>query len=176
MQYANYNDFELLYLVREGSEQAQNILYHKYSILIHKLVVRYYNFGDKKEDLVQEGFMILYKCIKSFNPGLTISFFSYVLLSLNRHFSYLLKGDYFSRGIFLTDNIQAPDGNNYYQYSFLKRGYYFLKEDIDILLYQECLLEGLSLKAFSAKYGLSYQKVYLKRKVILEDLKKILTN
>lgn len=178
MVFANYNDFELLYLVGEGSEQALHILYHKYIVYINKIAPKYFAYGDKRNDLVQEGLMIFHRCIKTFNQGMTVSFFSYFSISLHRKFASLVKTSYYQHTVFLKDNENLyGKGWNYFQkkYSFLKRGQYFLNEELDILIYEECIQEELSVKAFAEKYALTYSKVYLRKKQILQELKKILT-
>ena len=68
MYFAGYNDYELIYLVNEGSERALNVLYQKYYIYIYKVAAKYIPRGDKKNDLIQEGLMLLNQSIKRFNP------------------------------------------------------------------------------------------------------------
>lgn len=179
MVFANYNDFELLYLVGEGSEQALHILYHKYNVYVNKIASKYFTYGDKRNDLIQEGLMIIHRCIKTFNQGMTVSFFSYFSISLHRRFAALLKTSYYQHIVFLKDNenLYGGKGVNYFQnkYSFLNQGKYFFEEELDVLIYKECIWEDLSVKAFSEKYNLTYSKVYLRKKQILKELKKILT-
>ena len=62
-RFDNYNDYELLYLIREGSEFALNYLFKKYDVLIYKIATSFYPKGDKFEDLLQEGRMVLYNSI-----------------------------------------------------------------------------------------------------------------
>ena len=59
MYYTNYNDYELLYLISEGSELALDLLYKKYYIYINKVVGKINVPKYTKEDLVQEGIKIL---------------------------------------------------------------------------------------------------------------------
>lgn len=179
MVFANYNDFELLYLVGEGSEQALHILYQKYFVYVNKIASKYFAYGDKRNDLVQEGLMIIHRCIKTFNQGMTVSFFSYLSISLHRRFAGLVRTSYYQHTVFLKDNESGYGGKNgnYYQkkYSFLNQGRYFFHEELDVLIYDECIREDLSVTAFAEKYGLTYSKVYARRKQILRELKKILT-
>ena len=36
--YINYNDYELIYLINDGSEKALKVLFEKYSIYIKKMI------------------------------------------------------------------------------------------------------------------------------------------
>ncbi len=177
MNFADYNDFELLYLVKEGSERAQYILYLKYNIYIKKLAGKYFPYGDKKNDLIQEGLMLLHQSIHSFNSNIPITFYSYLTIILHRKFVALVKRDkYYQHTIFLKDNAPIYGKEETKDYHYLKKAEYFLKDELNIHLFQEHILEGLSLHAFARKYNVSYGKVYARRRVILEELKKLLTN
>ena len=46
-----YNDYELVYLVREQNEAALDILIQKYSPLIGKIASSYYGVGFDYEDV-----------------------------------------------------------------------------------------------------------------------------
>lgn len=174
MKFACYNDFELLYLVKEGSEQALNILYLKYSIYIKKLAKRYFPYGDKRNDLVQEGLMLLHKGIQAFRPEGPVPFYAYFSIILNRRFACLIQRDrYYRSTCFLSDAAELPDKAVAWRQS---RAEYFLTDELDILLFQEHILEGLSLSAFARKHGIGYGKAYYRRKTMLEEIKKVLTN
>ena len=58
-----YNDYELVYLVREQNEAALDILIQKYSPLIGKIASSYYGVGFDYEDFFQEGRMAFIKSI-----------------------------------------------------------------------------------------------------------------
>ena len=76
MYYVDYNDNELLYLVSEGSEQAFNLLCHKYIIYINKVIGKIKLPLYKKEDLTQECTITLVDCISRYNPDFNKSFFN----------------------------------------------------------------------------------------------------
>ena len=81
--YYKYNDYELIYLVNEGVEEAFNELIHKYTYLLKKVHrTRFSNVS--KDDFIQEGLMVLTAAIRTFNPLEDITFFSYFSICLNR--------------------------------------------------------------------------------------------
>ena len=63
--YRELNDYELLYMVCDSNENDFNILLVKYKPLIYKLVKDYIKvfkkFGYDLEDLMQIGYITLYK-------------------------------------------------------------------------------------------------------------------
>lgn len=72
-----YNDYELVYLVREQNEEALDILIQKYSPLIWKIASSYYGVGFDYEDFFQEGRMAFIKSIYTFDETSVASFYSY---------------------------------------------------------------------------------------------------
>ncbi len=176
MFYINYNDYELIYLVQDGSEKAQGVLYQKYAIYINKIVEEYVPYSDKRYDLIQEGLLILFRCIKTFNPKFSVNFYCYFTIIVRREFKKIMKNSYYKTMLVLNDNIIYKDmnffstsKNNFYKFKNL------WKDEWEVLIYQECLIEGMSVQAFSHKYNVSYFYVYGKKKAMINELKKILT-
>lgn len=172
MYYANCNDYELLYLIREGSEQALNLLYQKYYIYINK-IVRSVNIPKyKKEDLIQEGVDVLFASIKNFNPDkFNKTFFNYFKFSLERRIYRLLShSTYYDSNIVLSDFVAKDDYNIHSDKIMIYRS--LLEDEIEIEIFEECLLEGLSLVAYAKKKGIPYKKIYYKSKCLCERLKR----
>ena len=63
LDFKNYNDYELIYYIKDGNEAALDFMIKKYEPLIKKLTTSFIRFSDKRDDLIQEGFLILMKCI-----------------------------------------------------------------------------------------------------------------
>ena len=82
-RYDCYNDYELLYLIKDGNEKAFNYFFQKYDCLIIKIAIDLYPQGDKQDDLVQEGRMILYDCIKNYDSSYGTPFFSFFIQYYN---------------------------------------------------------------------------------------------
>lgn len=175
MYFVNYNDYELLYLIQEGSEQAFNVLYHKYNIYIIKIINRYQTIGDKYYDLYQECLIVLSKCIKRFNNSFNVNFFSYFTISIKRRIAYLFeKNGYYNKIVLCEKDI----GYGFdFEINYLIRNYhYFVNDDIDEIIFDECILGGCSLNHLCNKYGFRYRMLYHKKNALLAKFKKALTN
>ena len=87
--YKDYNDYEILYMVGEQSDF--NILYKKYQPLIYKMVRKYQgmfkNYGYELDDLMQIGYMTLYKASYLYNSYNNSLFYTYFITSLKRALS-----------------------------------------------------------------------------------------
>lgn len=70
MQYKEYNDYELIYMVRENDENAYNLLFEKYKPLVITLAKKYssvyQNYGIDINDFILEGYVGLDNSIKRF--------------------------------------------------------------------------------------------------------------
>ncbi|MCR5231496.1 MAG: hypothetical protein K6B64_02515 [Acholeplasmatales bacterium] len=95
MNYKFYNDFEMLYLIKEGNELAYNIMFLKYEKYIWKIVLESYPYNSKNEDLVQEGRIVLHNCILGYNSYMNVSFFSYFTICLKRKIYREIKKPYY---------------------------------------------------------------------------------
>ena len=84
--YRNMNDYEILYMVSENTGDIFNILYQKYQPLIYQIARKNLNlfkkFGYEVEDLMQIGYITLYKCSYLYNIYSDSMFFSYFKSSL----------------------------------------------------------------------------------------------
>lgn len=86
-----YNDNELLYLVKENSEEALEILTEKYRYCIW-CKMRDMNIEmASREDFLQEGLILLHKAIWLFVEEKNVTFYSYFHLLLTRKFIDLLR-------------------------------------------------------------------------------------
>lgn len=88
MNYNDYNDYELLYYVSEGNEDANEIIYKKYEPLIRKTAKKMYKYGSKAgleiNDLIQEGMLGLSKAIETFTESKDNMFYTYAKLCIER--------------------------------------------------------------------------------------------
>lgn len=86
MDYDDYNDYELVYLVREESEEAIDIIMDKYEPIIRNMASYYYdNFKFIKldlEDLIQEGRIGLLYAIRHFSETRNALFYSFAILCI----------------------------------------------------------------------------------------------
>lgn len=80
MDYKDYNDYELLYMVKENDDFAINIMIDKYKPIIKNLAYTFYiNYNKcvEIEDLVQEGMIAVFKTIGTYNDSKFL-FYTYV--------------------------------------------------------------------------------------------------
>ena len=85
--YRNMNDYEILYMVCDDKENNFDILLEKYKPLIYKIVKDYTKFfkrfGYELEDLMQLGFITLYKTSKMYDIYNPTMFYTYFKKALN---------------------------------------------------------------------------------------------
>jgi len=98
MDYKNYNDYELVYEIRDNNEDAYNVLIEKYSMLINKYATEYYRkskmYKLEYEDLVQEGYIGLFQALDNYDEN-TCLFYTFASLCIKREMERLIKS--FSR-------------------------------------------------------------------------------
>ena len=95
MLYKELNDYELVYLISEGSEDAYNLIYKKYYPLIRKMASQYYsvwnNIGLEKEDLIQSGLCGLFKAANHFSENIDAKFYTCMLVFARREMERTIK-------------------------------------------------------------------------------------
>ncbi len=84
------NDYELIYLYNEGNENILEIILNKYKPLVYLLIKKMNIPYVDKEDFLQEGLMILYKCINSYSEDKGL-FFNYCNVAIKRRFFTLIN-------------------------------------------------------------------------------------
>ena len=95
MQYKEYNDYELLYMVNENDENAYNLLYEKYKPLVvnfaKKYTSVYQNYGIDFNDFLLEGYIGLDVSINKFKEYDDHKFNGLVCTCINRQMQNLVK-------------------------------------------------------------------------------------
>ena len=83
--YKNLNDYEILYLIKEENNEF-NYLYSKYQPLIYNCVSKYTTFfkkyGYDLDDLLQIGYITLYKASRKYSESNNALFFTYFKRSI----------------------------------------------------------------------------------------------
>ena len=104
-----YNDYELVYLVREKNEEALNIIIEKYSPLIGSIASKYYGVGYDYQDYFQEGLVAFIKSIHTFDENAPYSFYSYSMTCVRNAITSTYRSMKRSSGLdYLTDYDQHP--------------------------------------------------------------------
>ena len=125
MKYQDYNDFELLSLIQEGNEEANNIILKKYEPLINSIASKMISYsnskGLEKSDLIQEGLIGLNSAIERFNENKDVTFFTYAKTCVERRMISILVSANRKKHRILNDSISIDDDE-----LFLDK---FLKDD-----------------------------------------------
>ena len=83
--YKNLNDYEILYLIKEENNEF-NYLYSKYQPFIYNCVSKYTTFfkkyGYDLDDLLQIGYITLYKASRKYSESNSALFFTYFKRSI----------------------------------------------------------------------------------------------
>ena len=167
MNYKIYNDYEILYLIREGNEVAYNIMFTKYEGYIRKIVSSFYHYGSKTEDLVQEGRIILSNCILKYNIYMSVSFFSYFTICLRRFVNKEIKKEYYEDFYQIYDYCDLLSDSNMH----LGLDDYLSEEEKEI--YEWCFVMDRNLVQYTYKKGISYSEGMKKYKKLLVKVRKI---
>ena len=86
-----YNDYELLYLIHTGCEEALDVMFKKYQGLIVNTINSFHIVSRMFEDFYQEGMMVLFKAIKYFREDKKMSFTNFFTLLLKHRYIDLLR-------------------------------------------------------------------------------------
>jgi len=89
MDYKIYNDYELVYMVKEKDDGSQSVLYNKYFPIIKKLASdayrRYGCYGHDYDDFLQEAYIGFQNAIIRFDEGKNILFYTFAVMCIKRH-------------------------------------------------------------------------------------------
>ena len=88
MNYKNYNDYELIYMVRENDDASYGVLFQKYKPLIHQIAYKYYkdfsHYGFDLDDFIQEAYVAFQGAINIFDEGKDILFYTFATMCMER--------------------------------------------------------------------------------------------
>lgn len=86
--YNDENDYELLYLISESSEEAKEVFFEKYKPTIQTLVLKYFplikNKGYEINDLYQEGMVGLSQAINDYREQKNVQFNTFAVVCIER--------------------------------------------------------------------------------------------
>ncbi|MEC9485170.1 MAG: sigma-70 family RNA polymerase sigma factor [Candidatus Izemoplasma sp.] len=86
-----HNDFKIIDQIREGNNDALELMFEKYSPLISKKI-GYYNLAYMYDDMVQEAYMMLHKSILTYDTSYNKTFTRYFEQNLDRmYITYINK-------------------------------------------------------------------------------------
>lgn len=116
MDYKDFNDYELLYYIAEGNEDANNIIIKKYEPLINKIAIKMLpyckNNGLDKNDLIQEGMIGLNHAIDRYHEQGETLFYTYAKTCIERKMLSVLIGSNRNKNKILNESISYDDEEN----------------------------------------------------------------
>lgn len=88
----NIQEDDLINLAKNGNKQALDSIVSKYGEAVNMKANKYYINGAEKDDLIQEGYIGLFKAVKSFKPEEGNSFKNFANLCIERQMITAVKG------------------------------------------------------------------------------------
>lgn len=190
--YRNFNDYEIIYMISENNNENFFVLLEKYKPLIYKVVSKYQNvfkkYGYDMDDLLQLGYIALYKSSYFYNENKNARFITYLkklientLLSEiknNNTNKRMVLNNAISYDILVNDNSTYldyfQDNKNNYLYYEEKRNFIYFKNTLDF--YDAGIFEmyynGFSIDEICKMFNNSKKKINKKIKIINEKYKK----
>ncbi len=115
-EFDNLDDITLIKMIKQGDNKALNYLLSKYTDIVNMKAGKYFIIGAEKEDIMQEGFIGLFKAIKSFDPERQSSFKTFANLCVERQLQTAIKTStrqkHMPLNSYLSLNISAYDEND----------------------------------------------------------------
>ena len=88
MNYKLYNDYELIYMVRESDDISRDILYEKYKPIMMNIVSDYYNkfsdYGYDYDDFLQEAYISFQKALRFYDDSKSCLFYTFAIMCIKR--------------------------------------------------------------------------------------------
>lgn len=114
-----YNDYELLYLMNEFDEDAERLLYEKYSNLIRNRIVKFNIKERYRDDFFQEGLYMLFIATRTYNENCKKTFNKYFDLILQRKFIRLITRErHYYFDVDLQDGDTIVNESYTFEYNF----------------------------------------------------------
>jgi len=162
--YYKHNDYEIIHEIREGNHDALELMFEKYKNLIAKKISKF-NLWYDFDDMMQEGYMILYKSILSFDTEEGKTFTNYFMLNLERYFITLVskrvrRGEIFRDNelYILEHNHNATINSVYYELYLSEIKKILTKKEFLVYTLRE--LQNYSISYISNKYEWTEKVVY----------------
>ena len=114
MDYSNYNDNELINMIRESSEEAKDILFDKYRYIIDIEVRKYLNManmlGYDYNDLYQDGLVGFADALNSYRDDKDTALASFITLCVDRrlHVAIIKAGRIKNKVLYDSLSLEQP--------------------------------------------------------------------
>lgn len=109
-----YNDYELLSYIGEGSEEACNLLFQKYKPFIISYAKKLFSskepLGLDLNDLIQEGMLGLHVAIHSFQENKEVKFYTYAKTCIENRMNTIVTKARRQKHKFLNESVSLEGG------------------------------------------------------------------
>lgn len=166
MDYKELNDYELVYRIRENSdEDAVELIIKKYEPIICNYAKKFIAFAERNgadlDDLIQEGRVAVAKAIKAYNQDKSSIFYTYVTICIERAFYTYCRNLTYKKNSILNSAINEESVYNYVADGFdLCNHVLNTVSEKDFLLTVKHNFNFLDSSIFELRYnGFSYKEI-----------------
>ena len=120
MNYKNINDYEILYMVKENSDDAsRNLIFEKYFPIMKNLAFKYYSankdLGADYEDYIQESMIAFNRAIINYDEYYDTLFYTYAPAVINNHLRTFVRNLKVKKHQFLNSSVRSIQVLNNFQ-------------------------------------------------------------
>ncbi len=162
--YLKHNDFEIINLIREGNDEALTLLFEKYTPMIYKKI-DLFNLNYEREDIFQEGLMMLHKSLMKYDDKYGKTFTRYFEMNLERKLMSIInkkvrRYEIFSKNVAFLYESNCEKGENSVYFNLYIKELKKILTKTEILVYTLRELENYSIEYIKTKYGLGEKVIY----------------
>lgn len=114
--YCDLNDYEVIYMIGEKSDDATNLLFEKYKPVVNKIAKEYYQYGKnlglEYQDFIQEGYLGLNAAIKNYTEDKNCLFYTYANICIRSKLGNLLRCNDTLKNYALNNSISLYSDND----------------------------------------------------------------
>jgi RNA polymerase sporulation-specific sigma factor len=164
MNVFEYNDYELIDLIKEGNDEALEIMFKKYEPLIKSRIMKFKIKPAMFDDFYQEGLLALHKAVSSYRMSSPKTFNKFFDMVLQRRFISVLRSNknYFNNTVYvdeLTPGILKEDHEVNYDSVVLETSDFSLTE-LEKKVYYLKHAKGCKASTIASLLGLEVKQVY----------------
>jgi len=190
MDYKKYNDYELIYMIRENDDSSKSILLKKYYPILVSIANEYYykykQYGYDYDDFLQEVYIAFFNSLVSFNENKNVLLYSYIVLCVRRKMMSFCKKiskgykniSYYDYDEF--NDILDTNSNVYSHITDFESEKLLRNIIIDLSFYDSAIVElrinGFSYKEISLLLEIPISTIEYKFRIFRQKYKKIFTD
>ena len=166
MKFKEYNDYYLIYLIREmHCEVSLNLMFKKYEVFIRKKINSFRINRIDYDDYLQEGMIVLNKAVNHYDNMFKKTFFAYFDVLLTRRYITLKNTDLRKIQYDLVENLNVADERedllNEAVDVYIIRDYYMqLNIPIEKMIFMDYFVEEINVSRICEKYNINRKRAY----------------